>query len=164
MPLQRLFLMNSDFIQVEAEQLAKRVAAEPDNRARIRKAYLLAYGREPSEEEIKLGIEYLHAEPMREYEENKKAAPEGGRGGGRRGPATDSPSADTPEGNEGATGAAGADGAPAAMPMGMGMMGGMMGGGRGGRGGAAAEVKYDASAWGRYAKMLFSSSEFMFIN
>jgi len=146
--------------------LAKRVAAEPDNRARIRKAYLLAYGREPNEEEIKLGIEYLHAEPLREYEENKKAAPAGGRGGGRRGPATDSPTGDTAsEGNEGgAAGAAGADGAtPAAMPMGMGMMGGMMGG-RGGRGGAAAEVKYDASAWGRYAKILFSSSEFTFIN
>src|SRR6185369_1237363 len=41
-PLQRLFLMNSDFIQVEAEELAKRVAGEPDNRARIKKAYLLA--------------------------------------------------------------------------------------------------------------------------
>ncbi len=74
-PLQRLFLMNSDFMQVEAEELAKRVAAEPDNRARIKKVYLLAYGREPSEEEIKLGIDYLHAEPLREYEENKKAAP-----------------------------------------------------------------------------------------
>ena len=107
-PLQRLFLMNSDFIQVEAEQLAKRVAAEPDNRARIRKAYLWAYGREPNEEEIKLGIDYLHAEPLREYEENKKAAPAGGRGGGRRGPATDAPPADTAQdGNEGAAGAAG---------------------------------------------------------
>ena len=30
-------------------QLAKRVAAEPDNRSRIRKVYLLAYGRDPSE-------------------------------------------------------------------------------------------------------------------
>ncbi len=167
-PLQRLFLMNSDFIQVEAEELSKRVAAEPDNRARIKKAYLLAYGRGPSEEEIRLGIEYLHAEPLREYEENKKAAPEGGRGGGRRGPATDAASTDSAsEGNnnEGAAGAAGADGAaPNGMPMGMGMMGGMMGGGRGGRGGAAAEVKYDPTAWGRYAKILFSSSEFTFIN
>ena len=70
-PLQRLFLMNSDFISVEAEEFAKRVAAEPDNRSRIRKVYLLAYGREPSEAEVKLGIDYLHAEPMREYEENK---------------------------------------------------------------------------------------------
>ncbi|SPE41835.1 conserved exported hypothetical protein [Candidatus Sulfopaludibacter sp. SbA3] len=159
-PLQRLFLMNSDFIQVEAEELAKRVAAEPDNRARIRKAYLLAYGRDPNEEEIKLGLEYLHTEPLREYEENKKAAPEGGRGGGRRGPAPDATTTGDamPEGG-GDAGAAGADGAaPAAMPMGMGL------GGRGGRGGAPAEVKYDASAWGRYAKILFSSSEFTFIN
>jgi hypothetical protein len=164
-PLQRLFLMNSDFIQVEAEELAKRVAAEPDNRARIRKAYLLAYGRDPNEEEVKLGLEYLHAEPLREYEENKKASPEGGRGGGRRGPATDTPATgDTASEGGGEAGAAGADGAaPAATPMGMGMMGGMMGG-RGGRGGAAAPVKYDASAWGRYAKILFSSSEFTFIN
>ena len=84
-PLQRLFLMNSDFMQAEAEQLAKRVATEPDNRARIKKAYLLVYGRDPSEQEIKLGIEYLHAEPMREFEENKNKPPEGAPGGGRGG-------------------------------------------------------------------------------
>ncbi len=84
-PLQRLFLMNSDFMQAEAEQLAKRVAAEPDNRARIKKAYMLVYGREPSEQEIKLGIEYLHAEPMREFEENKNKPAEGAPGGGRGG-------------------------------------------------------------------------------
>ena len=84
MPLQRLFLMNSDFMQAEAEQLAKRVAGEPDNRSRIKKAYQLVYGREPSEQEIKLGIDYLHAEPMKEFEENKNKpaeAPGGGRGG-----------------------------------------------------------------------------------
>ena len=46
--------------------------------------------------------------------------------------------------------------------LGMGMMGGMMPG----RGGEkkAEEVKYEPSAWGRYAKVLISSSEFMFIN
>ena len=70
-PLQRLFLMNSDFMQMEAEELAKRVAGEPDNRARIKKAYELAYGRMPSEEEVKIGLEYLHTEPLKEYEENK---------------------------------------------------------------------------------------------
>jgi hypothetical protein len=47
-------------------------------------------------------------------------------------------------------------------PMGAGMMGGM--GGRRGAGGAAPEIKYDATVWGRYAKVLFSSSEFLFIN
>jgi len=169
-PLQRLFLMNSDFRQVEAEELAKRVAAEPDNRSRIKKAYLLAYGREPNDAEIKLGLDYLHAEPMREYEEYKKNPPaDGGRGGrgGRGGPPTDAaPTNDPPPPPEGGAAAdpaaAGADGAAPAMPMGMGLMGGMPGG-RGGRGGAP-EVKYDPTAWGRYAKILFSSSEFVFIN
>ena len=63
--------MNSDFVQLEAEALAKRVAAEPDNRARIRKIYSLTYGRLPSEEEIQIGLGYLHSEPVKEYEEDK---------------------------------------------------------------------------------------------
>ncbi len=50
------------------------------------------------------------------------------------------------------------------MPMGMGMMGGMMGGGAAVAAARRPEVKYDATAWGRYAKILFSSSEFVFIN
>src|SRR6516164_2921072 len=54
-PLQRLFLMNSDFMQVESEELARRVAAEPDNRARIRKVYQLIFNRDPREPEIKAG-------------------------------------------------------------------------------------------------------------
>jgi hypothetical protein len=76
-----------------------------------------------------------------------------------------------PDGAAVADAAAGADGAA---PMGMGMMGGMggfaggFGGGPGGRRGAGpavpTTVKYDPSAWGRYAKVLFSSSEFLFIN
>jgi cytochrome c553 len=161
-PLQRLFLMNSDFMQVEAEVLAKRVSTEPDNRSRIRKAYLLTYGREPSEEEIKMGVDYLHAEPLREYEENKNKPPEpgGGRGGrgGRGGTAATVAAAPEPMPAAGDGG-----GAAGANPMGLGMMGGM--GGRGGRGGrGAAEVKYEPTAWGRYAKVLFSSSEFLFVN
>jgi hypothetical protein len=184
-PLQRLFLMNSDFISVEAEEFVKRVAGEPDNRSRIKKVYLLAYGREPSEQEIKLGIDFLHEEPMREYEENKNKPPEpgtggrggrGGRGGGGTGPATATatakpePPEGAPDGEGGEAAAPAADGgAPPATPVGMGLMGGMggfggMGGGRGGRGGAAAEVKYEASAWGRYIKVLLSASEFVFIN
>ena len=49
--------------------------------------------------------------------------------------------------------------------MGKGMMGGMM---AMGGGGAAVRVvllvKYEPTAWGRYAKVLLSSSEFLFIN
>jgi hypothetical protein len=174
-PLQRLFLMNSDFIQVESEELAKRVALEPDNRSRIHKVYMLAYGREPSEEEVKLGLDYLHAEPLREYEENKNKPPEGGGRGGRggRGGMGAAPAISTetpaPEGGAEAANNAG-DVAAGGAPMGMGMMDGMGGfggavGGRGGRGrGAAPDVKYEPTAWGRYAKVLFSSSEFLFIN
>jgi hypothetical protein len=49
--------------------------------------------------------------------------------------------------------------------MGMGMMDGVPGmGRRGNNPGAAADVKYDPTAWGRYAKILLSSSEFLFVN
>jgi hypothetical protein len=193
-PLQRLFLMNSDFMQVEAEELAKKVANEPDNRARIKKAYQYVYGRDATEEEIGLGLSYLKSEPMVEYDEEKARVPApgaGGKRGGRGGagakpqvadapaeatpgadkPAADKPAADKPaaDAGEAASGevpagdaAAGGD-AAAAQPAGMGM--GMMGGvGRRGAGGAAPEIKYDPTVWGRYAKILFSSSEFLFIN
>ena len=173
-PLQRLFLMNSDFMQAEAEELAKRVSTEPDNRSRIKKVYLLAYGRDPSEAEIKLGLDYLHAEPMREFEENKNkpsdaGAGRGGRGGRGGGAGATAPAAkpDTEGaaagGENAAAGGNAADGGAQAGGMGMGMMAGM--GGRGGRGGRGApEVKYEPTAWGRYAKVLLSSSEFLFIN
>jgi len=41
-----------------------------------------------------------------------------------------------------------------------------LGGVNGRRGGdrGSAEIKYEPSAWGRYAKVLLSSSEFLFIN
>jgi cytochrome c553 len=175
-PLQRLFLMNSDFMQIESEELAKRVASEPDNRARIRKAYLIVYGRVPTEEETKLGLDYLHTEPLTEYEENKnKPKEDGGGRGGRRGrggngagpgAAVISDAAKPAPDGQAADGAG--ENANPADGMGMGMMGGMGGFGGGGRRGparaAAAPVKYEPTAWGRYAKVLLSSSEFIFIN
>ena len=160
-PLQRLFLMNSDFVQLEAEALAKRAAAEPDNRARIRKLYSLTYGRLPSEEEIQIGLGYLHSEPLKEYEEDKnkpkdepkdksdKAATEA--------TAVDAAPADAeapPEGDAAAPEAA----------LGMAMMAGMEGPGAKGKKPPKADVKYEPSVWGRYAKVLLSSTEFIFIN
>ena len=153
-PLQRLFLMNSDFMQIESEELAKRVAGEPDNRSRVRKVYMLAYGREPSAEEIKLGLDYLHAEPLREYEEEKSKPEEDGGGRGGKPAFTGAAKPEAP--------AADVTAEQVAPEMGMGMFGGM--GGRGGRGGAPPEVKYEPTAWGRYIKVLLSSSEFVFIN
>lgn len=189
-PLQRLFLMNSDFMQIQAEELAKRVAAEPDNKARIRKIYQIAFGRLPNEKEIALGIEYLKSEPLLEYEEGKKRKAE--PPSERKGSASESmtSSNDVPKDGSGvgkapvakpepvepppSEGQVAADTAPAGEmpmegtpPMGMGMMGGMGIGpdGKRGPGGAAVpETKYDPTAWGRYAKVLLSSSEFLFIN
>ncbi len=177
-PLQRLFLMNSDFMQIEAEELAKRVAPEADNKARIRKMYQLVYGRDPSEEETRLAIDYLHNEPLREYEEIKKKAeekPAGSEGRKGKGPKSADGSAASADDKEGTGETAAAEAEPAAgaggnaagenAGMGMGMMEGVPGMGRRGNGpAAAAEVKYDPTAWGRYAKILLSSSEFLFVD
>jgi mono/diheme cytochrome c family protein len=62
-PLQRLFFMNSSFVYKQAERLARRVYDEADDTARIRKAYLLLYGRPATDAEIQAGIEYLRAVP-----------------------------------------------------------------------------------------------------
>jgi hypothetical protein len=175
------------------------VASEPNNEARIRKAHLLVYGRQPTAQEIALGLEYLSSEPMRQYEElkakeqeEKAKSPSRGRSG-QGAPATkvemsmtEAPASGMPpeagalEGKpmdpmdpvkpmevaakpaEASEGGEAAAAAPPEMEMGMGMMGGVMGR-RGGAGGAP-EVKYTPTAWGRYAKILLSSSEFLFIN
>jgi cytochrome c553 len=163
-PLQRLFLMNSDFMQIEAEELAKRVAGEPDNASRIRKMYRLLFSREPSAEELKLAIEYIHNEPMKEYEEakNKPASAGGGRRG--RGGAGDDNAQKDGDANPNEQAAQPAvEGA--ADDMGMGMMMGVPGmGRRGGARGAAPVPEYSASPLGRFAKVLLSSSEFVFID
>ena len=187
-PLQRLFLMNSDFMQIEAEDFYKRVAGEVDNTARIKKVYELAYNREPGPEELKLGLDYLHTEPLRAYEENKNKPPEtaaaGGRGGrgGRGGGGGGGGFGGGGGGGGFGGGAGGGNAAPAAAggeatpttvaaadmaDMGNGMMAGVpgaMGGGRGRGGAPQATVKYEATAWGRYCKIILSSTEFLFIN
>jgi cytochrome c553 len=175
-PSQRLFLLNSDFMQMQAEELAKRVADGANNRERIRKAYKTVFGRDATEPEIALGLEYLKSEPLTEYEERKKKVPEGGerpRGGGpnvevsSNGAGMPADVVAKPAPTEVPAAAAGiADANPAAAAadafMGMGMMGGF--GGRRGPGAGPAPVKYEATVWGRYAKVLLSSSEFLFIN
>ena len=163
-PLQRLFLMNSDFMQIEAEELAKRAATEANTRARVRKLYQLTYGREATEAEIGLALEYLKAEPMAEYDEfkNQKSA-------------TSKPSTDIKSNtnvkpandNEPTTAADMPPDMPAvtddAEAADAGMMAGVPGfGARGGQ--TPATPQYTPTPLGRYAKVLLSSSEFMFIN
>ena len=70
-PLQRLFFMNSDFVQQQGELVAKRVADEPTYAAKIQKTYRILFGRPATEAEVAAGIDYLKKEPMREYEERK---------------------------------------------------------------------------------------------
>ena len=57
-PLQQLFVLNSEFMVRQAKAFASKltaVTAESDS-ARIRHAYLLAYNRQPSEAELRLGL------------------------------------------------------------------------------------------------------------
>jgi hypothetical protein len=175
-PSQRLFLLNSDFMQMQAEELAKRVADGANNRERIRKAYKTIFGRDATEAEVALGLEYLKSEPLTEYEERKNKKPEAGAGERMRGgPGSNvevSSNAPMPGGEVAAKPAAVSeavvpDANPAAAAdalLGMGMMGGFGGGPRRGGPGGPPPVKYEATVWGRYAKVLLSSSEFLFIN
>jgi uncharacterized protein DUF1553 len=59
-PLQRLFFMNSPLVAQESRSLAGRLQTEPDDTARIRKAYRLLLGRDARSAEVKAGLEFLH--------------------------------------------------------------------------------------------------------
>jgi mono/diheme cytochrome c family protein len=148
-PLQRLFFMNSDFMQQQGELLARRLASEPNNTARIEKAYRLVFGRAPTDAERRAGLDYLAAEPMRAYEERQtvKDAEKGKS-------AEESKDAKTKDvdlsGQE-------SDKEKSADAM---MSGVVPGAGRK----EDAKKLLPATVWGRYAKILLSSSEFLFIN
>jgi hypothetical protein len=60
-PLQQLFVLNSDFMVRVSKAFAARVqdGPESDEPSRIRRAFLLAYGRPPTEREIRLGMQFL---------------------------------------------------------------------------------------------------------
>jgi hypothetical protein len=139
-PLQRLFFMNSDFVQQHAEQLAAKVIGEADDTARVQKTYRLIFGRAATPAEVQAAKEFLAAEPMKQYEERKAEAAK-------------------KEAEAKAKAAAPAPPATPAPPMG-GMMSGV---------GAAPPIDKDAgemlpvTVFGRYVKALLSSNEFLFI-
>jgi mono/diheme cytochrome c family protein len=61
-PLQQLFVLNSDFLTRQAESLAEQaMTASADDEARIRHAYELAFSRLPTARELELGREFLQA-------------------------------------------------------------------------------------------------------
>jgi hypothetical protein len=64
-PLQRLFLMNSSFVETQAAGLAKRLSGQ--DAERVRQAYRLLFGRSPSEEESRLGVAFAAGNGWTEY-------------------------------------------------------------------------------------------------
>ena len=152
-PLQRLFFMNSDFVEQQAELLARKIETEPENTARIQKAYQIVFGRAATSDEVKIGLDYLASEPMKEYEEHKEAKlkkeSDSKKDGKPDAMHADGERAYNPDGDDD-------DDASA-----------MMAGVKPGAHGKADEHKkppLPVTAWGRYAKILLSSSEFLYIN
>jgi hypothetical protein len=117
-PLQRLFFMNSDFVQQQAELLARRTEQEPDQPARLQKLYRILFGRAAAGDELRAGLEFLKAEPLKSYEEHKQDKEKDKK--------DVPPKSDVPPKPE--------------------------------------EKLLPATPWGRYAKILLSSAEFVFIN
>jgi hypothetical protein len=58
-PVQALYLMNSPFVQARAEALADRLMREGDDESRIRRAFLLCFGRTPAADETKMAASFL---------------------------------------------------------------------------------------------------------
>src|SRR6185503_5048359 len=149
-PLQRLFLMNSDFMQQQAERVAERVIAEPTDTARIQKAYRILFGRSPAPAELKAGLDFLEAEPMKQYEEKKA----------EENKAKDAAAAAMKDGKP-----APAPGAPAPAAAPAAPVEGMMSGVTAGASALAdSKDKKPVTALGRYIKVLLSSNEFLFLN
>jgi hypothetical protein len=61
-PLQQLFVLNSEFMVRNAKALSTRLAVlAQDDAERIRQAFLLLYCRPATEREVALGMAFLHA-------------------------------------------------------------------------------------------------------
>ena len=159
-PLQRLFFMNSDFMQQQGERLAQRLAGEPDNRARVQKAYRLIFGRPPTDPELRAGLEFIATAPLKDYEERKAAAAAKSAAGDKTGAKDDTKKDPTTALGPGTPGL-GEDGKPEKPEGADGMMAGVI------PGAAKPEDQkklLPVTPWGRYVKVLLSSNEFLFIN
>jgi cytochrome c553 len=152
-PLQRLFFMNSDFMQQHAERLAESVADEPDDAGRIEKVYRKLFGRVPTADEVKAGREFLQAEAFKQYEDRKAEAAKA-ESAKKGDPADKEP----PEPDDATTGAGGRD----EMPNPDGMMTGVKPEAK--PSAAEKEKMLPVSAFGRYVKILLSSNEFIFVS
>jgi hypothetical protein len=66
-PLQQLFVMNSPFIQKQAETFAQSADSEPDNAAKIRKLFHTILLREPNPADVDRGMTYLAQATLAQY-------------------------------------------------------------------------------------------------
>ena len=66
---QALELLNGELSNELAAAFAERLESEvgPDKTQQVERAYLLAAGRDPTEQERKLGVEFLKEQPLREF-------------------------------------------------------------------------------------------------
>jgi len=151
-PLQRLFFMNSDFVQQHAERLAEQVGDEPDDAARIDKVYRRLFGRAPTAAEVKAGRDFLQAEALKQYDERRAKASMKPLG-----PPSD---ADVAASDPPAEGDA-ADAAAAAPPA-DGMMAGVVPGVKPPE--DEKKKMLPVTTFGRYVKILLSSNEFLFVS
>ena len=154
-PLQRLFFMNSDFMQQQAEHLAERVAAEPTDDARIQKAYRLIFGRAATPAELTAGHDFLASEPMRQYEDKKVEAEKARLEAAKK---------DDAKKDDGKNDAAAETPKPAAPPAAESADGMMAGVKPGADGAGDAAKKLPVTTFGRYLKLLLSSNEFIFVS
>ena len=58
-PLQQLFVLNSPFVQQQSLALAGRLQGEGSAEKRVRRAYLLLFGRPATDTEVKLALDFL---------------------------------------------------------------------------------------------------------
>jgi hypothetical protein len=59
-PLQQLFVLNSEFISRQSRMLAARVTAlDTDDVARVHRAFRSAYGRLPHDREVEISLRFL---------------------------------------------------------------------------------------------------------
>jgi len=141
-PLQRLFFMNSDFVEQQGELLARRTVNEPDIASRIQMMYRRVFGRAAGENELRAGVQFLRTEPLASYEERKKEKDK-----------KDSKPEAKPEPGKDA----------AAKPESV-KADGMMSGVVPGAAPKPEEKMLPVTPWGRYAKVLLSSAEFVFVD
>jgi hypothetical protein len=64
-PLQRLYMMNSNFVEEQAAGLARRLNGGDGER--VQQAYRRVYGRDPSTEELQLGLAFVKKSNWNEY-------------------------------------------------------------------------------------------------